>query len=120
MNNDNQQAQYNQQPQNPATNQSVAEQQSQGLLGGVRDMAEQQVEQVIDNVATKIPGGQLYAEQAKDAASGVLDTVQQEAERRVNDMLGGAQKEAEKRVGGMLGGMFGGLLGGNQQNQGNK
>lgn len=115
MNNDDQQVQYNQPPQNPAANQSVAEQRQKGLLGGVRDMAEQQVDQAIDNLAQRIPGGQRYAEQAKNVASGALDTMEQEAERRVNDALDGAQKEAGKRLGNMLGGMFGG----NQHNQGN-
>jgi len=124
MNSDNQQdPSVNQgtvgQQQNPAANQSTTQQQQgEGLLDGVRDMAEQQIDQVIDNLATKVPGGQRYAEQAKDAASGVLDTMQKEAERRVDEVLDNVQKEAEKRVGGMVGGMFGGLLGGNQQKQG--
>ncbi len=77
------------------------QQTGQGQLGGARRMAEQQVDQAIDQFAQKIPGGQQYAQKAKDAASGILDNL---------------EKEGENRVGG-LGGMLGGILGQNKENQ---
>jgi hypothetical protein len=58
------------------------------------------MDQAIDQFANKIPGGSQYAGQAKDAASGIL---------------GNLENEAEKRAGG-LGGMFGGNQG-DQSNQ---
>jgi len=43
-------------------------------------MAEQQINQAIDQFANKIPGGQQYSQQAKDAASGILGNLENEAE----------------------------------------
>nr|MDQ2888852.1 hypothetical protein [Chloroflexota bacterium] len=71
---------------------------NQGGLDSARQMANQQVDQAIDQFAQKIPGGQQYSQQAKDAAGGVLDNLEQEGEKRL----------------GNLGGLFGG---GNQGNQ---
>ena len=59
----------------------------------------------IDQFANKIPGGQQYAGQAKDVASGIL---------------GNLENQAEQRLGGGAGGMLGGLFGGNQGNQGDQ
>jgi hypothetical protein len=60
-------------------------------------MAEQQVDQAIDQFAGKIPGGQQYAQQAKEAASGILGNLESEAEQHMGNL--------------------GGLFGGNQGNQ---
>ena len=60
----------------------------QGMLSGARHTAEQQVNQAIDQFATKLPGGEQYKQQAKDATDGVLRNLEQEGEKRINDMGG--------------------------------
>ena len=67
----------------------------QGPLAGGRQMAEQQVDQAIDMLANKIPGGPQFSQQAKDAADGVLDNLENELEKRLGN------------AGGLLGGLFG-------------
>jgi len=69
----------------------------QGALGGARQMAENQINQAIDQYGNKIPGGSKFTQQAKDAADGVLNNLEQEAEKRMGNL--------------------GGLFGGNQNNQ---
>ncbi|MBA2392718.1 MAG: hypothetical protein H0V70_08220 [Ktedonobacteraceae bacterium] len=68
-----------------------------GALGGARQMAENQIDQAIDQYGNKIPGGSQFTKQAKEAAGGVLNNLEQEAEKRMGNM--------------------GGLFGGNQNNQ---
>ncbi len=60
----------------------------EGMLSGARNVAEQQVDQAIDQFAGKIPGGEQYKQQAKDAASGVLRNLEKEGENRINGMGG--------------------------------
>ncbi|HLZ81223.1 MAG TPA: hypothetical protein VKP04_06290 [Ktedonobacteraceae bacterium] len=60
---------------------------------------ENQINQGIDQVAGRIPGGQQYSQQAKDAAAGGLQGLEGEAEKRLRE------------------GGLGGLFGGNQGNQ---
>jgi hypothetical protein len=77
-----QQGQYgNPQQGNPA--------QQRGMLSGARDMAQNQIDQVIDQYANKIPGGSGFTQQAKEAASGILDGLEKEGENRINEMGGG-------------------------------
>lgn len=80
---------------NPA-NQGNTSQQGQGQLAQERQMAENQVDQAIDQLANKVPGGAQYAQKAKDEADKVLDNLEGELEKRMGN------------VGGMLGGLFGG------------
>jgi hypothetical protein len=72
-------------------NQSDQTQQQQG--GGpfdeARGAAEQQVDQGIDSLGNKIPGGERFTGQAKDLASKGMDEMENEAEKRGKDMLGG-------------------------------
>jgi hypothetical protein len=77
-------------------------------LDAGRHIAEQQVDAAIDQLAQKVPGGTQYTQQAKDAASSVLDKLEGELEQ-----------EAEKRLGNM-GGMLGGLFGHHQDKQENQ
>ncbi len=72
-----------------------------GILRGARDMAENQVDQTIDQYANKIPGGTGLTQQAKEAVGGILDNLEKDGENR-------------------LGEMGGGLFGGNKDNSGNK
>ena len=65
--------------------------QQQGAIHQARQMAGQQVDQTIDQFANRIPGGQQYSQQAKDAASSGLDTLENEAQKRAGDMFGGDQ-----------------------------
>jgi len=93
----NQQGGYGQQDPNQQGGYGQQQGQGQDQFGGAKQQAKQQIDQAIDQFANKIPGGQQYSQQAKDAAAGALDNL---------------EGEAEKRLGG-LGGMFGG------DNQGN-
>ena len=70
--------------------------QQRGMLGGARDMAENQIDQAIDQYANKIPGGSGLTKQAKEAVGGILD---------------GLEKEGENRIGELGGGLFGGNKG---------
>ncbi len=60
-------------------------------------MADDQVNQAIDQYGNKIPGGSQYTGQAKKVAGDALDNLEQEAEKRMGNM--------------------GGIFGGNQGNQ---
>ncbi len=64
-----------------------------GMLSGARGMAENQIDQAIDQYANKIPGGSIFTNQAKEAAHGILD---------------GLEKEGENRIGEFGSGLFGG------------
>ncbi len=59
-----------------------------GMLDSARNVAEQKVNQAIDQFAGKIPGGEQYKQQAKDAAEGVLLNLEKEGENRINGMGG--------------------------------
>ena len=63
------------------------QQQSQDPFGA-KQMANQQIDSAIDQFANKIPGGEQYKQQAKDAASGELDNLEQQAEQRFGNMGG--------------------------------
>ncbi len=79
-----------------------------GPLHGVRQQIDNQIGQAIDAFAGRIPGGERFTPQAKQAISGVLDNLQQQLETQATERLGNA---------GNLGGL-GNLLGGNKGNQG--
>jgi len=89
--------QGNQYGQDPNQQNQQGGQFGQGQFSGARQVADQQVNQAIDQFANKIPGGTQNAQQAKDAASGILGNLENEGEKR-----------------------FGGTFGGNQGNQGNQ
>jgi hypothetical protein len=78
-----QQDQYGNQPD------QTQQQQGGGLFGDAQRAAEQQVDQGIDNLGNKIPGGERFTGQAKDMASKGMDDLENEAEKRGQDMLGG-------------------------------
>ena len=71
-------------PQDP--NQQNPNQQGQGMLGGLEQQAQQQVDQGIDQLAQKVPGGEQFSQQAKDASAGVLSNVEGEAEQRLGGL----------------------------------
>jgi hypothetical protein len=100
------------QTQNQGSQQQDAQGQSEQVihnqLDAARHIAEQQIDSAIDQLAQKVPGGTHYTQQAKDAASGVLDKLE-----------GQLEQEAEKRLGN-LGGMLGGLFGHHQDKQENQ
>lgn len=81
--------QYGQQPDLANAQQDQTQQQDAGPLGDVRRTAGERVNQGIDDVANRIPGGDQYAQKAKDAASGGMDRLQQEGENRGGERLGG-------------------------------
>lgn len=78
-----------------------------GLLGGpvhvVRQDVEGQMNGLIDHLAGQVPGGHMFAPEAKQAMSGILNNLQQQLE-----------SQAEGRLGGM-----GSTLFGNPNNPGN-
>jgi len=93
-NNQNNQGAQDQSPQQQAYPQQQSPI-SPGQLDAARHIAEQQVDKAIDQFAQKIPDGTEHVQQAKDAASDILDKMEQEAEAHMGDL------------GGMLGGLFG-------------
>ncbi len=83
----NQQGGYGQQDPNQQGGYGQQQGQGQDQFGG----AKQQIDQAIDQFANKIPGGQQYSHQAKDAAAGALDNLEGEAEKRLGGLGGGNQ-----------------------------
>lgn len=77
----------NEQPQNPER------------FRAARETAEHKINQAIEQYASKIPGGEQFVGQAKEAASNVLNTLEKEAGNRLGGIVSGA--------GGILGGLFG-------------
>lgn len=65
------------------------QQQGGGPFDEARRAAEQQVDQGIDSLGNKIPGGERFTGQARDMASKGMDEMENEAEKRGKDMLGG-------------------------------
>ena len=65
----------------------------------LKDQAEQKIDQTIDQLAQKIPGGTQFSQQAKDAMGGVLDNLEQQAEEQGGNIL--------NNLGNSIGGMFG-------------
>jgi hypothetical protein len=59
-----------------------------GMFSDVRRMAEQQIDQVIDQFGSKIPGASQYTQQAKDAVGGIFDNMEREVENRIGNMGG--------------------------------
>jgi hypothetical protein len=59
-----------------------------GMLSDARRMAEQQIDQVIDQFGNKVPGATQYTQQAKDAVGGILDNLEREVENRMGNMGG--------------------------------
>lgn len=89
--------------QQPWSTQQGGQNQSQGqagLLGGpvhvVRQDVESQMNGLIDHLAGQVPGGHMFAPEAKQAMAGVLNGLQQQLE-----------SQAESRLGGMGGHLFG-------------
>src|SRR6266700_881637 len=82
-----------QQDQYGQSQQDQSQQQDASSPGGARRMAENQVDQGIDNLANRIPGGEGYSQQAKDAAGGVLDNLENQAEQSGGDKFGGGTSD---------------------------
>lgn len=70
----------------------------QDQLSGAKQQAEDQINSTIDQFAGKVPGGDQFSQQAKDAAAGGLDNIEKEAEGKLGNLPG---------VGGMFGGNSG-------------
>ena len=68
-------------------------------LGGMQQQAQDAINNEIDQFASKVPGGEQVAQQAKDAASGGLDNIAQQAENQAGNLPGGLGE----KLGGMLG-----------------
>ena len=84
---------------------------AQGLGDQAKQQATEKVDSVIDELASKIPGGEQFAQQAKDAANQAIEGGVQQAEQA-------GEQQAQGGLGGIadkLGGMFGG--GGSEGNQ---
>lgn len=74
---------------------NVGQAQNPGQFDAAREMAERKANRVIDQFANKIPGGQKFSGQAKQAVSGILHTLEKEAGNRLGNL------------GGVVGGLFG-------------
>lgn len=82
------------QPQNPAAQPpaGASDQSGQGgsdQIDAARQQAQGQINQTIDQFAGKIPGGDQLSQQAKDAASGGLNRLEEEAKKRLGGLFGG-------------------------------
>lgn len=75
------------------------------ILRNLEQAGKNAADNEIDNLASKIPGGDQYAQQAKDAVNSGIDQAGQAGEQQ-------AQQQAQQHLGG-LGGMLGGNTGGN-------
>lgn len=82
-------------PNNPNNQQG---QPNNGMLAPAEQMAEQKVNEAIDQFAQKLPGGENYAQQAKNAADGVLKNLEQQLEQQAEQHKGD--------VGNILGNIF--------------
>ena len=60
-----------------------------GPMDQVRQHIENQIHQAIDAYAGRLPGGSMFADQAKRAASGILDGLERQADQGVDSRLGG-------------------------------
>lgn len=58
-------------------------------MGGIEQQAQGDMEKQVDELASKVPGGQNVAEQAQNAASGDLSKVEQEAKDQSGNLPGG-------------------------------
>ena len=58
-------------------------------LSGVRQQLEGHIGQVIDQYAARVPGGDRFTPEAKQAISGVLDGLQKQLEAEAASRLGG-------------------------------
>ncbi len=85
-----------------------------GLAGGVTNTVRQDVEAqiygLIDHYASQVPGGHMFAPEAKQAVAGVLDGLQQKLEGQAQSHLSG--------MGGMVAGSLFGNEPGNEGRQG--
>ena len=89
-----------QNPGNPNNPNNQQGQPNNGMLSSEKQVAEQKVDEAIDQLAQKIPGGENYTQQAKAAADGVLQNLEQQLEQQIEQHKGDA--------GNILGNIFGG------------
>lgn len=67
-------------------------------LDGLRQQAQGEVNTTIDQIAGRVPGGQQYAQQAKDASSGELDALEHAVEGKLGGLFGhGHPTQAEEQ-----------------------
>ena len=83
------------------------------ILQNFEQQAKDKADAAIDDVASKVPGGDQFAQKAKDAVNQGIDQAGQQAEQQ-------AQQQVSERLGGAggLGGQLGGMLGGDQNTGG--
>ncbi|MGH2504278.1 MAG: hypothetical protein ACRDID_17360 [Ktedonobacterales bacterium] len=85
---------------------------AQGLGDQAKQAASGEADSLIDDVAGKVPGGEQFAQQAKDTANQAIDGGAQAAEQA-------AGQQAEGGLGGIVGKiecLFGGGSGGSEGN----
>ena len=58
-------------------------------LHGARQQLEGHIGQVIDQYAGRVPGGERFTPEAKQAVAGVLDSLQKQLEAEAANRLGG-------------------------------
>ena len=83
------------------------------ILQNFEQQAKDKADAAIDDVASKVPGGDQFAQQAKDAVNQGIDQAGQQAEQQ-------AQQQVSDKLGGMggIGGQLGGMLGGDKNSGG--
>ena len=80
------------------------------ILQNAEQQAKDKADSAIDELASKVPGGEQLAQQAKDAANQGIDQAGQAGAQQ-------AEQQAKDKLGGMggLGQQLGGMLGGSGQ-----
>ncbi|MBA2682481.1 MAG: hypothetical protein H0U76_29325 [Ktedonobacteraceae bacterium] len=71
-------------------------------LHGARQQLEGHIGQVIDQYAGRVPGGEHFTPEAKQAVSGILDGLQRQLEAQAASRLGGLGQGGTSQ-GGMIG-----------------
>src|SRR5438067_7297488 len=82
-----------------------------GVTNTVRQDVQEQINGLIDHDASQVPGGHMFAPEAKQALAGVLDNLQQKLENQ-------AQSRLSEMGGGLGSRVAGGLFGNEPGNEG--
>lgn len=81
-------------------------------INAAKQQAQQQVDNTIGNLASKVPGGDQFAQQAKQQANSAIDNLSQQAQQQAGNAAGNLEQQAQQGGLGGLSDKLGGLLGG--------
>jgi hypothetical protein len=78
------------------------------IAQGAQQQATEKADSLIDELASKVPGGDQLAQQAKDAVNQAVQSGTQQAEQAAQQQAGGLADKLPGGLGEQLGGMLGG------------